>query len=130
MTQESSGQCHQILRLGGGGRFGVFLHSKTKCNSYDTASYKRELSCGRVQDLAAQVVATLQQDRLLSSARILPTSQQSAGSAADSTTDKLSIEALLRKCVFEVLGTDLPADQPFMEVRCTQARIPSAKSAP
>ena len=130
MTQESSGQCHQILRLGGRKTWRVFKYSKTKFNSRKTASYKREVSCGRVQDLAAQVVATSQQDRLLSSARILPTSQQSAASAADSTTDKLSIEALLRKCVIEVLGTDLPADQPFMEVRCTQARIPTAKSAP
>ena len=83
----------------------------------------------RVQTLAAQVVATSQQDRLLSSMRNLPTSQQSAGSAADSTADKLSVDALLRKCVFEVLGTDLPADQPFMEVRRTQARTLSAMSA-
>jgi hypothetical protein len=70
-----------------------------------------------MQDLAAELVATLQPGRLLPSAGAPSPHEHPLCSAASRSLGPSGIDAVLHKCILGVLGVLPPPHQPLMEVR-------------
>ena len=68
------------------------------------------------QDLAAQVVAAVQPGPMPGSMRALPGSHHTPSDEHACAGNSPTVDAVLRKCIADVLGAEAHASQPLMEV--------------
>lgn len=80
------------------------------------------------QDLAAQIVAAVQPGPESGSMRALPASHRTSSDEHAWPRTNSTVDAVLRKCIADVLGITALASQPLMEV-CDGWRAPAGDTA-